>query len=174
VKHKLLLKAGIILVILIAFPAGVMAEEALSPEALKIANGLNCPVCEGQSVRDSNSQLARDMRRTVQEKLDEGYTEQEVYDYFVDRYGVGILREPPKSGFFMTLWWAPVIGLAIGALALGTFVTQRRRGGRTTQGAHVSGGQNATDDDYDEDLSEYEERFLQDLDSDFNTRDRRS
>jgi cytochrome c-type biogenesis protein CcmH/NrfF len=37
------------------------------------------------------------MRRIVQEQLDEGYTEDEVYDYFVDRYGVGILRNRPRA-----------------------------------------------------------------------------
>jgi cytochrome c-type biogenesis protein CcmH len=146
-------------------PLGAAAEEAMSPEALEIANNLNCPVCEGQSVRDSNSQLARDMRRIVQERLDEGYTEEEVYDYFVDRYGVGILREPPKSGFFMTLWWAPVIGIAIGALVLGTFITQRKRpAGKGSTKSDTSS--DSVESGIDDDLSEYEQRVLRDLEDD--------
>jgi cytochrome c-type biogenesis protein CcmH len=144
--------------LLLAFvlPVAVGAKEALSPEALEIANRLNCPVCEGQSVRDSNSQLARDMRATIQDKLNEGHTREEILDYFVDRYGVGILREPPKSGFFLTLWWAPVIGLAIGVLVLGTFVAQRRR----KPGAERSGTAKSEDDD---DLSRYEAQVLKAL-----------
>lgn len=168
------LAMGFALIIASLLPLGASAEESLSPQALELSNGLNCPVCEGQSVRDSNSQLARDMRRTVQEMLDEGHTEEEVYDYFVDRYGVGILREPPKSGFFMTLWWAPIIGIAIGALVLGTFVTQRRRG--DTSSPATSGGANApertTGGEADDDLSEYEERVLRELDDEFRSRDR--
>lgn len=174
-KRRLL--ALILFVILSALaPAGTLASEelneddALSPQALEIANGLNCPVCEGQSVRDSNSQLARDMRQTIQEMLDEGYTEDEIYDYFAhpDRYGPGILREPPKDGFFMTLWWMPVIGVAVGALVLGTFVTQRRSRstGQGNQEPRTAGS--SRDDD---DLSEYEERVLRDLNDDAGNRD---
>ena len=159
--------------LVLLIPAGVLAEreEPLSPQALKIANDLNCPVCEGQSVRDSNSQLARDMRRTVQERLDDGYTEEEVYDYFVDRYGVGILREPPKSGFFMTLWWAPVIGIAIGALVLGTFIAQRKKPVQAT--TEPSAGSASDEHDPDDDLSEYEQKILRDLDDDDSLRNGR-
>jgi cytochrome c-type biogenesis protein CcmH/NrfF len=158
-----LITGFILFAVLAIVPASVFAEEPMSPHALEISNKLNCPVCEGQSVRDSNSQLARDMRRTVQELLDAGYTEDEVYDYFVDRYGVGILREPPKSGFFMTLWWAPVIGIAIGALVLGTFLTQRKKPGNANKSSSDS---DAADTSSDDDLSEYEQRVLQDLDDD--------
>ncbi|MEX2425149.1 MAG: cytochrome c-type biogenesis protein [Thermomicrobiaceae bacterium] len=157
--------------ILVFLPVAVLAEEdltyedapdrALSPQALELANDLNCPICEGQSIRDSNSQLARDMRRTVQEMFDDGYTEDEIRQYFVDRYGVGILREPPKSGFFMTLWWAPVIGVAVGALLLGTFITQRRK---TT--ARPKSDQNDHSADSVDDLTEYEQRVLRDLEDD--------
>jgi cytochrome c-type biogenesis protein CcmH len=150
------------LVALFALPVTVTAAEPMSPEALEIANELNCPVCEGQSVRDSNSQLARDMRAIVQERLDEGYTRQEVLDYFVDRYGVGILREPPKSGFFLTLWWAPVIGLAIGALVLGTFVAQRRRAPARAATPQPPGADHPAPEG-DDDLSRYEAQVLRAL-----------
>jgi cytochrome c-type biogenesis protein CcmH len=143
-------------------PFWAFADEPLSPTALEISNKLNCPVCEGQSVRDSNSQLARDMRRTVQERLDQGYTEEEVYDYFVDRYGVGILREPPRSGFFLTLWWAPVIGMAIGILVLGTFIAQRRKPVKSSASSGGASGPGGEQDD----LSEYEAKILRDLEED--------
>jgi cytochrome c-type biogenesis protein CcmH len=156
--------AGLLTLFLLSLlPFSVMADEPMSPQALEISNNLNCPVCEGQSVRDSNSQLARDMRRTVQELLDAGYTEDEVYDYFVDRYGVGILREPPKSGFFMTIWLVPIVGLAIGALVLGTFLTQKKK---PAKDSHASGQDATPSDSSDDDLSEYERRVLQDLDDD--------
>lgn len=161
-----LLAAAVVAILLALVPAGVLADndEPLSPQALEISNDLNCPVCEGQSVRDSNAQLARDMRRIVQERLDEGYTEEEVYDYFVDRYGVGILRNPPKSGFFMTLWWAPVIGIAIGALVLGTFLTQRKKPSKP--GKPESSATEGSPTVQDDDLSEYEQRILRDLEDD--------
>jgi cytochrome c-type biogenesis protein CcmH len=159
VKRKLVLNALIGLIAVLTPVAALANDVQMSPEALEISNNLNCPVCEGQSVRDSNAQLARDMRRTVQELLDEGYTEDEVYDYFVDRYGVGILRNPPRSGFFLTLWWAPVIGIAIGALVLGTFLTQRKKPAKSA----VRKSNDDNGDGQDDDLSEYEARVLQDL-----------
>lgn len=173
-KRRLLILAIMVITVWMV-PLGASAEEeALSPEALEIANGLNCPVCEGQSVRDSNSQLARDMRQSIQQMLDDGYTEEEIYDYFAhpDRYGPGILRNPPKEGIFMTLWWAPVIGLALGALVLGTFVTQRRSrsSNRPEQPTGSNGDPASAEDD---DLSEYEDRVLEDLDDGSTNRNRR-
>lgn len=161
------MKRSVLLLILIfvlfgLLPAGAAAQKELSPKALEIAHELNCPICEGQSVRDSNSQLARDMRDEIQVMLDEGKSKQEIKDYFVERYDVGILREPPKEGIFMTLWWMPVIGVAIGALVLGTFVTQKRSrsgGGRQRDASSAEG---STDED-DDDLSKYEDRVLRDL-----------
>lgn len=147
-------------------PGVASAEEQLSPQALDIANSLNCPVCEGLSVRDSNSQLSQQMREEIQRRLDDGQTRQQILDYFVDRYGIGILRDPPKSGFVLTLWWGPVIGLAVGAIVLGTFIAQRRRrvvakrsGSVAPTPVHSVAGA-APDDD----LSQYEERLRRQID----------
>ncbi|MDW7981327.1 MAG: cytochrome c-type biogenesis protein CcmH [Thermomicrobium sp.] len=108
--------------------ASVRAEEPLSPEALEIANQLNCPVCQGQSVRDSNSELARQMRQLIQQKLDAGESRQAILDYFVQRYGVGVLREPPRQGYLWLLWWGPVIVLAVGAVVLVLYLRRHVRG----------------------------------------------
>ena len=163
-KRKLLY-AALTAIMISMIPAGALADQAMTPEALEVSNNLNCPVCEGQSVRDSNSQLARDMRRIVQELLDDGYTQDEVYDYFVDRYDEGILRDPPRSGIFLTLWWAPVIGIVIGALVLGTFLTQKRKPSSANADTATERSSDDTGED-DEDLSEYERRILRDLDDD--------
>ncbi|MCX7622209.1 MAG: cytochrome c-type biogenesis protein CcmH [Thermomicrobium sp.] len=107
----------------------VAAEEPLSPEALDIANQLNCPVCQGQSVRDSNSELARQMRQLIQQKLDRGESREEILQYFVDRYGVGVLREPPRQGYLWLLWWGPVIGLVVGVLVVVLYLRRRSTSG---------------------------------------------
>lgn len=139
-------------------PAPAAAEETYSPEALRIANALNCPVCEGQSVRDSNSQLARQMRGVIQQKLDEGYTRQEIFDYFVESYGISVLREPPKSGFALVLWWTPIVGLLVGAAILGTFIFGRRgRGPGGARSAEAPVGPSAPD------IARYEEMLRRDL-----------
>lgn len=90
----------------------------LMQETLRIADELQCPVCEGQSVAYSNSQLATEMRRQVEEKLAAGESEAAIKQFFVDRYGVRVLREPPRTGLNLWLWRLPIIGLVIGLVGL--------------------------------------------------------
>ena len=116
---------ALMVLLALALPRSVVAEEPLSPEALEIANELNCPVCEGQSVRDSNSQLARQMRQVIQQKLDAGESPEQIKSYFVERYGIGILREPPKQGFTWALWWGPIVGLVFGGAVLYAYLSRR-------------------------------------------------
>ncbi|HEU5422550.1 MAG TPA: cytochrome c-type biogenesis protein [Nitrolancea sp.] len=114
-------------VLLLLLPLAAAADEPLSPEALKIANGLNCPVCSGESVRDSQASIAVEMRQVIQQQLDQGQSPDQIKEYFVERYGVSILREPPKQGFYHTLWWMPVAGLAFGAIILALYIMSRPR-----------------------------------------------
>lgn len=122
------LSAAVALLLLLLLPLAASADEPLSPEALKIANSLNCPVCSGESVRDSQASIAVEMRQVIQQKLDQGQSPDEIQQYFVERYGVSILREPPKQGFYHTLWWMPVAGLALGAIILALFLGNRPAG----------------------------------------------
>jgi cytochrome c-type biogenesis protein CcmH len=147
------------LLLLIGGTAGA-ADEALSAEALSIANSLNCPVCTGESVRDSSSQLAHDMRELIQQKLDQGMTRQQIMDYFVGAYGVTILRQPPKHGFSLALWWIPVVAVVAGAGILLGFLTQRRR----WQAGTVSAGEPTMDVELDDpSLARFEELVRQDV-----------
>lgn len=84
-------------------------------ESRRIANKLQCPVCEGTSVADSRAAIALDMRRTISEKLAAGEREPQILQYFVDRYGVAVLRDPPSGGFYAAVWWVPAVALMAGA-----------------------------------------------------------
>ena len=85
-----------------------------------------CPVCEGQSVAESNAQLARDMRAVIKTKLLEGNTKEEIMDYFVSSYGETILASPPPKGFSVILWLLPVLSVLIGgAIILRTIHSYR-------------------------------------------------
>ncbi|MCB0062058.1 MAG: cytochrome c-type biogenesis protein CcmH [Caldilineaceae bacterium] len=99
---------------------GTMADGTLNieQETLRIADDLQCPVCEGQSVAYSNSQLANEMRRQVMEKLLAGENEATIKQFFIDRYGVRVLREPPRTGLNLWLWRLPTVGLLIGIVGL--------------------------------------------------------
>ncbi len=147
------------LLLLMPLAVGAAGDETLSPEALAIANSLNCPVCQGESVRDSNAQLAHDIRQVIQQKLDQGESRQQIMDYFVSRYGETILRQPPKHGFSLALWWIPVAAVVIGLLILSGFLTQRHRAVRA---ATAQGNAVAAEVD-DPELALFEERIRNDV-----------
>lgn len=89
--------------------------DTLEDQVADISGELMCPVCEGQSVAESNAQLARDMRTTIKTKLLEGNSKEEIIDYFISSYGETILASPPPRGFSVILWLLPVLSVLIGA-----------------------------------------------------------
>jgi cytochrome c-type biogenesis protein CcmH len=91
----------------------------------KIINEVRCLKCQNQTIKDSNAFLAADLRREIRRLLDEGKTENEVYDFLVARYGEFALYRPRFSGKTLILWIAPFILLALGGLTL-TRVIRRR------------------------------------------------
>ncbi len=72
-----------------------------------ISNELMCPVCKGQTVAESNSQLALSMKEVVRIKVSEGKSKEEILDYFILQYGDTILAKPPIRGFNLLLWILP-------------------------------------------------------------------
>lgn len=89
--------------------------DTLEDQVADISGELMCPVCEGQSVAESNAQLARDMRAIIKTKLLEGNTKEEIIDYFISSYGETILASPPPKGFSSILWLLPILSVLIGA-----------------------------------------------------------
>ena len=72
-----------------------------------ISDELMCPVCQGQTVAESNSQLALSMKEVVRIKVSEGKSKEEILDYFILQYGDTILAKPPIRGFNLLLWILP-------------------------------------------------------------------
>lgn len=85
----------------------------------ELARGLRCPVCQGLSVADSQSEAALAMRARIRELVAAGYTDDQIRDYFVDRYGTWVLLEPPVEGRFWLLWLGPVALVVAGGLFVG-------------------------------------------------------
>ena len=100
--------------------------DALYARQSRIADRLDCPVCQGQSVKESNAPLAQQMRTLINEKIDDGASDEEIFDFFSARYGVGILRDPPKQGLALGVWLGPIIAAAAGILAVGVVLLRRR------------------------------------------------
>jgi cytochrome c-type biogenesis protein CcmH len=111
---------GALLALLLAV-GSVAAQEAEpppSPEALEIARTLKCLVCQNQSVADSPSPLAQEMRAYIARRLAAGDSREAIVRDLVERYGEEILLEPPRAGFTALVWWLPVVSLVVGALAV--------------------------------------------------------
>ncbi len=87
-----------------------------------LAARLRCPVCQSESVADSASQTARDMRALIDEQLAAGASDQEVIDFFVGRYGEWIVLDAPARGRTLVLWLLP-----LGAAVVGLVVIAARR-----------------------------------------------
>jgi len=130
--RRLLAWAGVAAVIAAALTIGLRPDgDSGSPAARadRIASGLRCPVCQGLSVKDSDSPTARDIRDDIRRRIDDGETAEEIRQAYVDRYGQWILLRPGTSGFDAVVWAVPAAALAAGAVALaGLFWRWRRRG----------------------------------------------
>ncbi|MDR7500359.1 MAG: cytochrome c-type biogenesis protein CcmH, partial [Armatimonadota bacterium] len=79
---------------------------------------LMCPVCEGQTVAESNATLAVQMRAEIRARLQRGETREQILDYFVSQFGESVLAAPPKRGAGLVLWLTPVAAFAVGILVL--------------------------------------------------------
>ncbi len=100
----------------------------METRAQALDKSLICPVCPGETIDQSQATLADQMQDIVREKLDAGWSDEQVRQYFVDRYGEGILAAPPKSGFNLLVWVVPPFGILGAILALALSVRAMRRG----------------------------------------------
>ena len=73
---------------------------------------LRCPVCQGLSVADSQSDAAMAMKNRIKELVALGYSDDQIIDYFIGRYGEFVLLQPKSEHWFV--WWMPLFGLGLG------------------------------------------------------------
>ena len=121
--------AVLLLALTLAVPAGAiepqeqLADPALEARARTISQELRCPVCQNESIDDSNADLARDLRRIVRERLTAGDTDDQVVGFITARYGDYVLLRPPLRDGTLALWFGPVALLVAAIIAM----TLRRR-----------------------------------------------
>ncbi len=91
----------------------------------KIIAEVRCLKCQNQTIKDSNAFLAVDLRREIRRLIEEGKTNDEIYDFLVARYGDFALYRPRTSGRTLILWIAPMLFLLFGAFSLWRVVQRR-------------------------------------------------
>lgn len=108
--------------------AGRASADELDDRVRAIAKELRCPVCQGETVADSNAQISIDMRGLIRQKLEAGESREQILQYFVARYGEKILATPPPRGFTLGVWVVPILALLAGLVIVGVVLRGWYRG----------------------------------------------
>jgi len=122
---------AILAICLISFPALAFENDiplddpALEERARALSRTFRCLVCQNEPISDSNSDLARDLRMIVRERIMDGDTDAQVTEFMVSRYGDFVLFNPPMKPKTYLLWFGPA-GIAL--LAAGIVFLYFRRG----------------------------------------------
>ena len=97
-------------------PEEFLQDPQLELRARTISKNIRCMICQNQSIDESASLLAKDLRILVRNKLTEGLTDKEIYKFLTDRYGDFILLKPPLIRNTYALWYFPFIIFILGIL----------------------------------------------------------
>src|SRR5690606_22481648 len=100
------------------------SDSLIQARASRLASELRCPVCQGLSIGASPTPQAAEMREIIVDQLRAGRTDEEIRQYFVDRYGEFILLQPRARGFNLIVYLLPWLAVAGG---LGLIVLLVRR-----------------------------------------------
>ncbi len=115
-------------------PAGALAGEAvplvadpvIEARMTALSKELRCLVCQGQSIAESDSDFAKDVRKVMRTLMEQGRSDQEIMDFLVQRYGDFILFRPPMKGTTALLWVGPFLLLLLAAGILVRTLRRRR------------------------------------------------
>ena len=102
----------------------VSGEESQTDRVLSLGARIKCPVCQGEAISDSPSETAVAMMEVVEERVASGQTDEQILEYFTERYGDGIRLDPRFELRTMLLWVLPAAALVGGVYAIWT--RQRR------------------------------------------------
>lgn len=136
------MRVGWAFALLLAASASALADSSLPPDPLSytqlpdagaeakasaLMHEIRCVVCQGQSVADSDAELAGDMRALIRRRIAAGETPEAIRSWLVQRYGAWISYEPPVGPATWLLWAAPVLFLVLGAMVVRGRLRRRRR-----------------------------------------------
>lgn len=95
------------------------AQQPVSDDEVnRVAKKLYCPVCENTPLDVCPTQACKDWREMIRGQLSDGWSEEQVLDYFEAKFGPQVLAQPPATGFTTLVWLLPVLALAGGGFFL--------------------------------------------------------
>lgn len=105
-----------------------LSDPKLEARAVALQKQFRCLVCQGESLDESNADLAKDLRRLIRARIAAGASDDEIAHYLVSRYGDFILMKPPLKAETYVLWFGPLgVLLIAGAVAAWTVLRARAR-----------------------------------------------
>jgi len=104
-----------------------LADPVLEARAKALQKELRCLVCQGQSIDESNADLATDLRRLIRQQIQQGLSDDDIKNFLVARYGVFVLMKPPVQQDTAFLWFGPAILVLVGAGVIGVTIVRSRR-----------------------------------------------
>ena len=108
-----ILKIFIIIFLTINF-SHLKSDEKNNELKNKVLKNIRCLVCQGQSVFDSESEFALTIKLIVNKKVDEGLKEEQIYDFFREKYGDWIIYDPLLNKNTYVLWSLPLLIFVFG------------------------------------------------------------
>lgn len=120
-NHKFKMTLILTAVVLLALACTSNTERdipLLERQTHALNKAIMCPVCPGESIDQSQNPLAVSMRGIVAEKLSDGWTDQQIKDFFVERYGPSVLLEPPREGIGLAAWLLPPVAVVVAVFAV--------------------------------------------------------
>lgn len=104
-----------------------LPSENMERRAISLFNIIKCPICSGESLSESRSQLAHEMRETIRKKISEGNTDKEIISELKDFYGDSVVIIPPVRLSTYILWCVPLIVLLIGFCLMQSILSAERQ-----------------------------------------------
>ena len=108
-------------------PTEILQNPQLESRARVLSKNIRCLVCQNQSIDDSNASLAKDLRKVVREQLVNGASDEEIFDFLIERYGDFVLLKPPVKPSTYMLWYGPIILFSIGLVMSVLFLIRRKK-----------------------------------------------
>ena len=103
---------SLLIILILIFQSAFASEKQIDPK--EIQKNLRCLVCQGQSISDSNSDFAQTIKMVVDDLINDGLTEEEIYSFMSDKYGEWIVFKPQSNVQNLLLWILPYMALILG------------------------------------------------------------
>ncbi|WP_353271096.1 cytochrome c-type biogenesis protein CcmH [Wolbachia endosymbiont (group A) of Alloplasta piceator] len=124
------MRAVVSLLFVLIFHSGVNAftldnklrDKSMEKRATSLFEIIRCPICSGESLSESGSQIAYDMREAIRKKINDGYTDEEIISELKNSYGNSIIIVPPIKSSTYILWFIPLTTLLIGCFLIQRYI----------------------------------------------------